>query len=205
MNPKNHWVNNFCFNFCLLFLLYLKLPSWNLRFSEFCYLPNSIMKRDGCGISSKPPDWKPLFLLTINIKHNPGCPNEEHDEVFKHFHKNIMVYPRSKENLHWPVIGKALRVGKNLSNARCWWISLVCSKCSWWASGGNRDARKNVQFFPSFKLRNSIFRTLSDTKLLFKYKHFFYLKTGSLILNCVSLSVPQTCFKNCALKTILTI
>ena len=140
------------------------------------------------------------LCFCLNIKHNPGCPNEEHDEVFKHFHKNIMVYPRSKENLHWPVIGKALRVGKNLSNARCWWISLVCSKCSWWASGGNRDARKNVQFFPSFKLRNSIFRTLSDTKLLFKYKHFFYLKTGSLILNCVSLCstnmLQKLCFKN---------
>ena len=90
MNPKNHWVNNVCFNFCLLFLLYLKLRSWNLHFLVcFCYWPNSFMKGDKRGIFSKAPDWKTLFLIKIKIKQNPGCANKNKNVVFKHFRQNI--------------------------------------------------------------------------------------------------------------------
>ena len=49
------------------------------------------MKGDEGSIFSKAPDRKPLFLL------NPGCPNKEYNVVFKHFHQNIRVYPRSKK------------------------------------------------------------------------------------------------------------
>ena len=31
------------------------------------------------GIFSKALDWKPLFLLKIKIKQNPGCPNKEYN------------------------------------------------------------------------------------------------------------------------------
>ena len=99
MNPKIYWVNKFCFNFCFLFLLYLKLPSWNLhRLVDFCYwkeMKNSFMKGDEGGNFSKVPDWKPLFLLKIKIKQKPACRNKEYNVAFKHFHQNIRAYPRS--------------------------------------------------------------------------------------------------------------
>ena len=34
------------------------------------------MEGDEGGMFSKAPDWKPLFLLKIKIKQNPGCPNK---------------------------------------------------------------------------------------------------------------------------------
>ena len=62
----------------------------------FCYWPNSFMKGNEGGISSKFLDWKSLlFLLKIKIKQNPGCPNKEYNVVFKHFHQNIKAYSRS--------------------------------------------------------------------------------------------------------------
>ena len=45
-------------------------------------------------------------------------------------------------------------------------------------SKGSREARKVLQLFPSFKLGNSI---SSASKLLFKYEHFFFMKTANLI------------------------
>ena len=36
------------------------------------------MKGDEEGIFSKAPNRKPVFLLKIKIKQNPGCPVKEH-------------------------------------------------------------------------------------------------------------------------------
>ena len=72
-NPEKHWVNNFWFNFCFLFLLCLKLPSWNLHFLVcFCYWPNSFMKGDEGGIFSEAPCRKLLFLLNPNLGEGGG-------------------------------------------------------------------------------------------------------------------------------------
>ena len=66
MNPKNHWVNNFCFNFGFWFLLYFKLPNWSLHFFLvcFCYWPNFFMKGDEGGIFSKEPTEKLCFCVS---------------------------------------------------------------------------------------------------------------------------------------------
>ena len=40
------------------------------------------MKGDEGGIFSNFPDRKPLFLLKIKVKQNPGCPNKEYNIVF---------------------------------------------------------------------------------------------------------------------------
>ena len=47
--------------------------------------------------------------------------------------------------------------------------------------------RKIWLFLLSFKFANSIPSTETDTKLFYKYKHIFFLKTGKLILNWVPL------------------
>ena len=49
------------------------------------------MEEDEIGIFSKAPDWKPLFLLNIKIKRNPGCPNKEYSSIFEKIHHNIRI------------------------------------------------------------------------------------------------------------------
>ena len=44
------------------------------------------MEEDEESIFSKIPDCKPLFLLKIKNKQNPGCLNKEYNEVFEHIH-----------------------------------------------------------------------------------------------------------------------
>ena len=58
---------------------------------------NFSVEGDEGGIFSKAPDSKPLFLLKIKIKQNPGCPNKEFDEIFEHIHQNVRTYPRSRK------------------------------------------------------------------------------------------------------------
>ena len=57
-------------------------------------------------IFRKAPDWKPLFLLKIKIKQNPGCPNKEYNSIFEHIHENIRVYPRSEKFCIGQLLGK---------------------------------------------------------------------------------------------------
>ena len=57
------------------------------------------MQGDVGNIFSKAPDWKPLFLLRIKIKQNPGCPNKEYNAVFEHIHQSIRAYPRKKKKI----------------------------------------------------------------------------------------------------------
>ena len=109
MNPKNHCVNKFCFNISFLFLLYLKLPGWNLHFLAcFCYWPNFFRKGDEGNIFSKAPGWRTLFLLKIKIKQNPGCQNKE-------WKCSLQKISSEYECLSGPVIGKILHIGKNMS------------------------------------------------------------------------------------------
>ena len=111
--------------------------------------------------------------------------------ILKHLHQNIETYPGSKKSLHWSTIGKVLHVGKNVNNAKHWQTSLVSPKYSWRARG-RCDGINILQISPSFKLENSIFSTKTDTKFISKYKHLFFLKTGNLIINWVSLFCKHT-------------
>ena len=57
---------------------------------------------------------------------------------------------------------------------------------------GSVPPQETWLFLLSFKLGNSIPSTQTETKLLYKYKHVFFLKTGSLILNWVPLFLLQS-------------
>ena len=57
---------------------------------------------------------------------------------------------------------------------------------------GSMPPQETWLFLLSFKLGNSIPSTQTETKLLYKYKHIFFLKTGSLILNWVPLFLLQS-------------
>ena len=57
---------------------------------------------------------------------------------------------------------------------------------------GSVPPQETWLFLLSFKLGNSIPSTQTETKLLYKYKHIFFLKTGSLILNWVPLFLLQS-------------
>ena len=118
-NPKNHWANKFCFNFCL-FLLYLKLLSWNLHFySVFLLLTKFLYERRWWSIFSKVPDRKPLFLLNIKIKQNPGCQISSIMQYLNTFVRISGPIP-NKTKSRLTMIGKMLHIGTgtNLSKAR---------------------------------------------------------------------------------------
>ena len=57
----------------------------------------------------------------------------------------------------------------------------------------------------SFKFGNSIPSTYIDTKLLYKYEHFFFLKICNLIMYWVPLSPSYRLQASCVWKTILAI
>ena len=129
------------FQLCFLFLLYLKLPGWNLHFfSVFLLLTKG---DEGCNIS-KATDRNRLFLLKIKIKQKSACQNNEYNGAFKHFHQDIRAYPRSQKNLHWPIIGKMLHFGKNEENFD------IC---------GEPRSDESFAIFTAFKLGNSISST----------------------------------------------
>ena len=96
--------------------------------------------------------------------------------------------PEVNKNLHWSIIRKILHIGKNPSKARSRWTSLFRFKYSL-RYKGNCHSRKISQFFPWFKLGSSVSSFQTDTKLLHKYEHLFFLKTGNLVTNWVSLSL----------------
>ena len=118
--------------------------------------------------------------------------------MLKHFHQNLRVYPRSKNEFALTNDWEILHTGKNLSKGRCWWTNFVCPKYSWgfWVESERQENS------PFFKLGRSISSSWTDTKLLFKYEHFFFLKAGNLVTKLVPLSLLQT---YCVWKTILKI
>ena len=65
-------------------------------------------------------------------------------------------------------------IKKYSSKVRCRWTSFVSSRysCAVWGTGMEFNG-------------NSISSIYADTKLLYKYEHFFSMKTCNLIMNCV--------------------
>ena len=86
---------------------------------------------------------------------------------------------------------------KQVIDEQVWFIPNIFGK-----SGSRCHSRKVLLFLLSFKLGNSIPSTLSDIKVSYNCEHFFFLKTGNLILNWVpSLSyykyiVPEKIWQN---------
>ena len=146
----------------------------------------------------------------IKIKQNKGCPSKKYNLVFhcvkgvrirsysgphfpeflltaerysmlKHFHQNLRVYHRSKNQFALTNDWEILHTGKNLSKGSCWWTNFVCPKYSsgFWVESERQENS------PFFKLGRSISSSWTDTKLLFKYEHFFFLKAGNLVTNLV--------------------
>ena len=114
---------------------------------------NSLLEGDEGGIFSKTQGWKPLFLLKIKIKQNPGL-----SDSFVHIHQIIMVYLRSIKYLHWSMIMKIkFHIKKNPSKASCRqanYCRFIAN--AFWKSEGQCYPRKVFLFLLSFKLGNSI-------------------------------------------------
>ena len=55
------------------------------------------MEGDEVGIFSKAAEWKSLFLLKIEIKHNQRFPNNNFNAIFERVHPIIKAYPRNKK------------------------------------------------------------------------------------------------------------
>ena len=116
------------------------------------------------------PDWKTLFLYKIKIKQNPDCRRNEYNAIFEHLHQNVRVYPKFKKICIYQLLGKCYCIfGRRIL-----------------AKGGVDD---QVWFVPDTLVRYvghcNISKTTTsvytDTKLLYKYEHFFSLKNDNLI------------------------
>ena len=180
-----------------LFFTYFKLYIW---ISE----PNSSMEGYEGGIFSKAPSWKPLFLLRIKFKENAASPNKEYNAIFKHIHQNIRAYLRCKEKSalvnNWEKI-LFYTIQNPCKVTRCR-TSSVLSRYSLEIWEGSTTQEKNLS---SFKFGNSIPSTYIDTKMLYKYEHFFFLKICNLIMYWVPLSLSYRLQTSCVWKTILAI
>ena len=121
------------------------------------------LKKTWCLLRKKVLQWIPKIiesttfsvkLLTQNLWVNKtqAAQMKNIHAVFKHFHQNTRAYPRSKKNLHWPMIGKILHIGKKLSKERCWKQAFLTQIE---LGGVGLVAMKALQFFPSFKLGSS--------------------------------------------------
>ena len=97
------------------------------------------------------------FCFKIKIKQTQAAQIRNIHVVFKHIHQNIRAYPRSKKmtnDLIGQWLGKYCILGWN-------WAKRGASKQVWFVpntvrrSGVGHNARKMLQFFPSFKLGNS--------------------------------------------------
>ena len=95
-----------------------------------------------------------------------------------------------------------LHIGKNPIKASCskqvWFVPNVFGK----SKDRCHPPKETLLFLLSFKLGNTAPNTLTYTKLLYNYEHFFFLKTGNLISNWILLSLLQAYL---AWKTIPTI
>ena len=131
-------------------------------------------------------------LLNILIKRNLGCPNTEYDFIFEHFHQNIRAYPRGKKICidqwlwkYYCISGKVR--AKRGVDGQVWFVPNTYR--------GSEDRCYPLQmwlFLRSSKFGNSIASTYTDMKLLYKYEHIFFYKTGDLIINWVSLFISKS-------------
>ena len=149
------------------------------------------MEGDEGGILSKLSNEKPLFLLKVKIKQNPGSPNKEYNTIFKRIHPIIRAYSRIKKicidrwfwNLYY-ILGR-LRTKRGVGE-------LVFQIYFGGLSVGATPI-KFCKFYSHFSLKQ--YSQHFYTKLLNKYEHFFFLKTDNRILNWVPLSLSwKTCF-----------
>ena len=169
-------------NLILWYFCYFEKDKFLLTLNLFSFLisrPNSSMERDERGFLNKALDWK-IVLLHLKFKQKPGCPNKKYNAIFEYIHRNIRAYPRNKKNLHWSMDGKLLlHIGKNQrKHGQVWFVPNAVQ-----SSGRECNPRKILCFLPSFKIGNNIFSTKTDTKLLHKYEHLFFLNTVNLIIN----------------------
>ena len=81
---------------CFCYFWRKKICFFKLNFSWISGSHSLMEEEEGC-IFSIAPGWKPLLLLKIKVKQNPGCPNEEHNAIFEHIPKNIWVNRRNKK------------------------------------------------------------------------------------------------------------
>ena len=110
----------------------------------------------------------------------------EYNAIFQHIHQNIRVYPSSKKICidqwlwkYYCIFG-VVRAKESVSE-QVWFAPDTFSSSEGW-----RHPRKIWLFLLSFKPRNSIPST--NTKMLYKYEHIVFFKTGNFILNLVPLS-----------------
>ena len=128
---------------------------------------NSSMEGDEVGIFSKVPDWKPLFLLKIKTKQNPGCPNKD---IFKHIIQNIKAYPKSKKSALINDYENIVAYSEQFEQSEAVGEQVRFVLNIFWGSEGWCHPRKMWLFLLSCnKLWNSIPSTQTDTKLLQTY------------------------------------
>ena len=138
---------------------------------------NSSMKGVGLGIFSKVPDGKPLFLLKIKIKQNPGCTNKG---ILKHIHQNIRVYPKIKKSALINDYENIAAHSEQSKQSEGVFEQVKFFLNSFLGSEGWCHRRKMWLFLPSF---NSLETVFPACKLMQNcYKNIFFLKTGNLIL-----------------------
>ena len=108
---------------------------WKVKFAYFKLIYFRISKqnyskeRGEVGIFSKAPDWKPLFLLKIKHKQNPGCRNKQYR--FQFLNTFIRISGPILEVKKLPLINdyeNIIAYGKSKSKGRCRRTSEVCSK-----------------------------------------------------------------------------
>ena len=122
----------------------------------------------------RPPDWKTLFLHKIKIKQNPDCRRNEYSAIFENLYQNGRAYPKIKKICIYQWLGKCYCIfGRRIL-----------------AKGGVDD---QVWFVPDTlvwyvrhcNISKTTTSVYTDTKLLYKYEHFFSLKNDNLIINWV--------------------
>ena len=142
----------FCY-FCKVKFAYFKLMYFRISKQNYSKEGGEV------GIFSKAPDWKPLFLLKIKHKQNPGCRNKQYR--FQFLNTFIRISGPILEVKKLPLINdyeNIIAYGKSKSKGRCRRTSEVCSKYintfvgseSWW------HPRKIWLFLLSFKFENNI-------------------------------------------------
>ena len=120
------------------------------------------------------PDWKTLFLHKIKIKQNSDCRRNENSAIFEHLHQNVTANPKIKK----------IWIDQWLGKCYCIFGRRILAK------GGVAD---QVWFVPDTlvwyvghcNISKTTTSVCTDTKLLYKYEHFFSLKNDNLIINWV--------------------
>ena len=149
-SKQPHYIRS-AFETCIfsMFLLFWKVKSLlisNLFFSQYIdQIPRSEEMKEAL-LEGKTPDWKPLFLLKMKIKQNPGRRNKAYNAIFEHIHQIIRACPRSKKFCIDQWLWKYYCIlGKNPSKARCRQTHVVCSKYIWGVRG-SVPYQKNFAF-----------------------------------------------------------